>query len=129
MALETKDLYYGSADKKTEQIALMKKFGWEYTEDRRYGRSGYHAVYARDKDMPNYRLVAALEEKYFRLDGQKKYYQPADPWICILLFVLFIIPLVFYLWFKSDQKQKYADFNAGLERQKNEILKEVSTLV
>ena len=37
------------------------------------GRTSYN-VLARDMDMPNYRLIKALDDKYFALKAQKGIY-------------------------------------------------------
>lgn len=39
------------------------------------GRTSYN-VLARDMDLPNYRLIKALDDKYFALKAQKKVYAP-----------------------------------------------------
>lgn len=52
------------------------KFGWKHTEDTRVrsGRTSHtEHILARDKDMENYRLIAALEAKYFNLKSQLKH--------------------------------------------------------
>jgi hypothetical protein len=57
------------------------KFGWKHTEDTRVrsGRTSHtEHILARDKDMENYRLIAALEAKYFNLKSQLKTYTPMD---------------------------------------------------
>ena len=108
------------------------KFGWSHTEDKsvRHGphRSTAH-ILARDKDMPNYRLVAALDAKYFTLKPQLKTYVPADAFTAVVLFLLFILPFVIYLVYKSSQKKKIDENNATIQKQMNEILDEVATLL
>ena len=108
------------------------KFGWEHTEDasRRHGphHSTVH-VLARDKDTPNYRLIAALEAKYFSLKAQLKSYTPMDVGWSIVLFLLLIFPFVIYAAYKSSQKKKIDENNAKIHSQMNKILNEVATLL
>jgi hypothetical protein len=112
--------------------AEYEKFGWQHTEDKRVRVSRTHHlvhVLARDKDMPNYRLIAALDAKYFSLKSQKQTYYPMDPLWGIVAFLFFIFPFVIYASVKSSQKKKIAEHNADIQRQMDEILKEVSTLL
>ena len=112
--------------------AEYEKFGWKHTEDTRV-RSGrtHHTehILARDKDMPNYRLIAALDTKSFSLKSQKKTYEPMDPLWGIVTFLLFVIPFVIYAVVKSSQKRSIAEHNANIQRQMNDILKEVAPLL
>lgn len=113
-------------------ISIYLKFGWKHTEDT-HGRHGPHYrtrhVLARDKDNPNYRLLAALEQKYFALKGQLKTYEPMDPLISILLFLLLILPFVFYANVKLTQKQEVEAHNAKIKAQMDKVLKEAAPLL
>lgn len=108
------------------------KFGWKHTEDTRV-RSGrtYHTenILARDKDMENYRLIAALEAKYFNLKSQLKTYQPMDPLWGIVAFLCFIIPFIIYAVVKSNQKSNIEANNANIRKQMDAVLKEVQPLL
>lgn len=108
------------------------KFGWKHTEDTRvrHGRTHHtEHILARDKDMENYRLIAALESKYFNLKGQLKTYQPMDPLWGIVAFLFFIIPFIIYAVVKSNQKSKIEEHNANIHRQMDAVLKEVKPLL
>lgn len=130
MKIETKELGTGAWVNKDAQVALMAKFGWEHTQDVSHGRGGSGAIYARDTEMPNYRLIAALEDKYFMLEKKKKHYSPiTDSPENFLLILLLVVPFVLYLIFKIRQKKRIAKHNASIEAQQNEILKEVATLL
>ena len=124
MNIETKTVVGDTAE--------YEKFGWEHTEDARVGNGRSHHtehILARDKDMPNYRLIAALDTKYFSLKSQKKTYEPMDPFWGIVAFFLFVIPFVIYAAVKSSQKRSIDEHNANIQRQMNDILKEVAPLL
>ena len=135
MNIETKEVHLGWGDKgeRERNLKVYESFGWKYTQDVRRGKSSYN-VLARDMDMPNYRLIKALDDKYFALKEQKKYYQPIydDPLnflMMLALLILFVFPLVIYLVFKSRQKARIQEHNANLERQMEECLKEARALL
>jgi len=124
MNIETKSIY--------GEIDDYLKFGWKHTQDHsvRSGRTSHlEHILARDADMPNYVLIAALESKYFALKKQKKYYEPMDPLLSIALFVCLIIPFVIYLFIKTGQKDSIEAHNAEIQKQMDAILKEVAPLV
>ena len=84
--------------------------------------------------MPNYRLIKALDDKYFALKAQKKVYEPIydEPinfLVMFLLLILFVIPLVIYLLFKGNQKARIQEHNAKLDREMEDILKEARSLL
>ena len=113
-------------------ISEYLKFGWQRSGEstRRHGPHHYtEIIIARDKDMPNYRLIAALDAKYFSLKSQKKTYEPMDPLWGIVTFLLFVIPFVIYALVKSSQKASIADHNEKIQKQMDAILKEVATLL
>lgn len=135
MNIETKEVHLGWGDKgeREKNLKVYESFGWKYTQDVRRGKSSYN-VLARDMDMPNYRLIKALDDKYFALKEQKKYYKPIydDPFNffqMFLMLVLFVFPLVIYLVFKSRQKARIQEHNTDLERQMEECLKEARALL
>lgn len=113
-------------------VAEYEKFGWQQSETRRVhrGRSSHtEYVVARDMDRENYRLLAALEAKYFSLKAQKKTYEPADPLIGVALFFLFVFPLVIYLLAKNSQKEKIDSHNNRLQLQMDAVVKEAAELL
>ena len=114
------------------EISDYLRFGWKHTEDVRRGHARHHyteSVLARDKDMQNYRLIAALEAKYFSLKAQKKVYEPMDPLWGIISFLCLIVPFIIYAAVKSSQKSKIEEENARLQREMNKVLKEVAPLL
>ncbi len=124
MNIETKTVHGDFSD--------YLKFGWSHTEDSHVRHGPRHStvhILARDKDMPNYRLIAALDAKYFALKSQLNTYTPMDVGLSIALFLLFIFPFVIYLAYKSSQKKKIDQNNAKIHGQMNEILNEVATLL
>ena len=130
MNIETKEQHYFDEKAKNRQIALMAKFGWQYTQDVKRSRGSHYAVFARDKDMPNYRLIAALDDKYFSLERRKKTYSPiTDSPENFLLILLLVIPFLLYLAYKTAQKKRIRSHNAAIESQQEAILKEVATLL
>ena len=108
------------------------KFGWKHTEDTRVGGGRSHHtehILARDKDMENYRLIAALEAKYFNLKSQLKTYQPMDPLLGLVAFLCFIIPFIIYAVVKSNQKSKIEYNNTKIRTQMDAVLKKVKPLL
>ena len=135
MNIETREVRLGWSEKgeRERNLKVYESFGWKYTQDVRRGKSSYDLL-ARDMDMPNYRLIKALDDKYFALKEQKKYYQPIydDPLNFLMMFallILFVFPLVIYLVFKSRQKARIQEHNANLEIQMEECLKEARALL
>ena len=114
------------------EVEEYLKFGWKHTEDTRVrvGRSSHtRHILARDKDMPNYRLIAALENKYFTLKSQKKYYNSIDPLWCLVAFLVFIVPGIIYVVVKHNQKKNIEAHNYAIQRQMDAVLAEVKPLI
>lgn len=113
-------------------VADYLKFGWKHTDDHsvRSGRTAHtEHILARDKDMPNYRLIAALESKYFGLKASLKTYNPMDPLMGFLAFLIFIFPFIIYALVKRSQKQKIQAWNGQVRRKMNVIVAEVEPLL
>lgn len=109
-------------------------FGWQKTGTNEYhvGRSHLRreeTILSRDKDMEHYDLICALEKKYFAAKDSKKYYEPIDPWIVILCFLLFVIPGVIYLVVKNNQYQDVIEWNVRASNIMESCLKEAKTLL
>lgn len=135
MNIETKEVHLGYSDngERARNLKVYEGFGWKYTQDVRRGRSTYN-VLARDKDMPNYRLIKALEDKYFTLKNQKKVYtpiydEPVNFLVMFLLLILFVFPLIIYLVFKSNQKAKIRELNERLDKEMEKCLNEARALL
>ena len=135
MNIETREVILGWDDKgeRERNLKIYESFGWKYTQDVRRAKSSYIFL-VRDMDMPNYRLIKALDDKYFALKKQMKYYEPIydDPlnfFGMFLMLLFFVFPLVIYLVFKSRQKARIQEHNDDLERQMEECLKEARALL
>ena len=114
-----------------EDIPALKKFGWRYAEefsDLPQEISSPSKFLARDKDMPNYELILALENKYFATKNKIVTYEPANPFIIIILFVIGLLPGVLYLLFKSNEKNEYDSYNSKLKKEMESIAQEASLL-
>ena len=102
-------------------------FGWTHTEDTQvhYGR-GYHKAYvlARDKDMPNYATLSALEGKYFGLKRTKKIYTPMEGTTVALCFLFLIIPGILYVSLKLRQKSKINEHNYAVQKKMDAVVAE-----
>ncbi|MDE5562797.1 MAG: hypothetical protein K2J01_04550 [Clostridiales bacterium] len=132
MNIETKvvKVYnYSSYDENKDELM---HFGWVHTEDTEVheGR-GYKPAYvmARDKNMPNYAAITALEKHYFNLKHTKKTYTPMEASNVLLAFVAFIIPGVLYVTFKSKQKKRIKEHNAAAQKQMDEIVAKAKLLL
>lgn len=115
-----------------EDMAARRKFGWKNAEDFPdfpQEISNKAKYLARDKDMPNYELIAALEKKYYATKGKLLTYEPANPFIVIILFLLGLLPLIVYLVYKSSQKNECSDYNFKIRREMDSISQEASLLL
>ena len=130
MTIETKELYVGTYQKKQSEIKIRGYFGWEYVEDKHYGRSGtLHIVLKRDKDLTNYKKLDELEKRYDNYKKQIKTYSPiSDSPEMFLLILLLIFPFVIYCVYKHNQKIEIRNNNGRLIREMNEIIKEAKTI-
>lgn len=108
------------------------KFGWKHTKSNkvRHGKHSYiEHVLERDRDMPNYSSVVALERKYFSLKSQLKTYDPMEPLVVFVSFICLIIPFIIYVSYKSNQKKQIESHNSNIRRQMDDIKKEASALL
>ncbi len=107
------------------------KFGWKQTGTTKSGGRARHTEYvlSRDKDMPNYRLILALENKYFSLKSQLKTYSEVDIGTAIVLFLLFVLPFVIYIGFKMHQKWEVDANNSTILSKMKDVEKEVAPLL
>ena len=135
MNIETKEVHLGweKDGERARNLKVYESFGWKYTQDAHRGRTTYN-ILARDMDMPNYRLIKALDDKYFALKAQKKVYtpiydEPLNFLIMFLLLLLFVFPLIIYLVFKGSQKARINEHNTKLDRQMNQVLNEARALL
>lgn len=117
-------------------VDLYKSFGWELTDTKeekvRWGHTHKNVkryVLARDKEDKNYEELKKLESKYFELDSRRLSYTPIDSCIAIILFLLFIIPCIFYVWYKKKEQNRIDLYNQNLEKQKKQILNQANSLM
>ena len=109
--------------------AELMAFGWEQVDVAVVGISEY-AVLARDKNMRNYRRIAALDEEYFSLKNQKKVYQGRFVFTTFLMFLLFfVIPGFIYVGYKIYRKKEVKRYNEQIQVQLDTILDEARKLL
>ena len=109
--------------------AELQAFGWEQVDIAVVGFSEY-AVLARDKNMRNYRRIAALDEEYFSLKNQKKVYQGRFVFTTFLMFLLFfVIPGFIYVGYKIYRKKEVKRYNEQIQVQLDTILDEARKLL
>ncbi len=92
----------------------LTAFGWQPTQtaSRRSGRSSHSVqIMARETSMPHYNEYRRLEEDYEAAKGDIKYYSSMEFTTVLLLLLLFIIPGVLYIAFKSSQKSNIEAHN------------------
>jgi len=107
-------------------IEDLTAFGWQKTEEttRRSGRSTHHyQILARETSMPNYNEYRKLENDYEAAKSKIKYYDSMEATTVLLLLVLFILPGVLYIAYKSSQK---SDIEANNKKCKELMQKAVS---
>jgi len=114
-------------------ISDYLRFAWKHTEDTSYSSGRIHgtaSVLARDKEMPNYKLISALEDKYFHLKSNIKIYKPiSDNWeLAVILFLLLVMPFAIYCIYKGKQKRKINENNNHLQIEMEKVLEEVKSL-
>ena len=105
-------------------------FGWSFKEDVRVRHGKHHVtehVLVRDRDIENYQYLRVQEQRYFALKAEKKYYEPIDPFICLIALLLGILPGVIYIALKSNQKANIEAHNNKIQLQMNTIIKEVNS--
>ena len=115
-----------------EDAHVYINFGWQHTEDVRKGsgpRKHTEHVLVRDLDMPNYDEIKELENEYLTLKSQIQRYEPIDPTIGFLLFVLLMFPFFIYYGFKKKQKEEINDHNTKIKIKMAHILKSAKELI
>ena len=104
----------------------LTAFGWQKTEEttRRSGRTNHnYQILARETSMPNYNEYRKLENDYEAAKSKIKYYDSMEATTVLLLLVLFILPGVLYIAYKSSQK---SDIEANNKKCKELMQKAVS---
>lgn len=118
--IETIQLY---GNRTSEKVLDAKAFGWQDTQEVSCGSRSRHTetILARDTNMPNYLEIKKLESEFNTCKSGLKKYEPADPLNCILFFCLLVFPLVIYLIYKSEQKEKIESNNLVLISRMNQL--------
>lgn len=121
--IETKKIRLGYNDDSLAQIEDAKSFGWQETDSlsERHGRhTSHYKILARETTMKNYNAIRRLEINYDEARSNIKYKADVDGLTALLLFLLFIIPGVLYLSYKSNKNKeiKENNDNCHLEMQK-----------
>ena len=123
--IETKDviiLGYPTGDRDSRKqyekcqnyINDLTSFGWQKTQEvlRHHGRTSSRVqVLARETSMPNYTEYVKYENEYEAAKGEIKNYNPMELSTIFLLLILFIVPGVLYIAFKSNQKSNINNNN------------------
>lgn len=95
-------------------IKDMQAFGWEPTQttSRREGRCTYdYQIMARDTSMAHYNDYKQLEEVYKTNKANIKTYIEAEFTTALLLLLVFLIPGIIYIAYKSTQKASIGSHN------------------
>ena len=125
--IETIQLY---GNRTSEKVLDAKAFGWQDTQEVRCGSRSHHTetILATMKqeevkinDLLNYLEIKKLESEFNTCKSGLKKYEPADPLNCILFFCLLVFPLVIYLIYKSEQKEKIESNNLVLISRMNQL--------
>lgn len=92
----------------------LTAFGWQPTQKvtERHGRTNSrYQIMARETSMPNYNELRKCEMAYEDAKSRIKTYSSAEFTTVLLLLLIFIIPGVLYLVFKSSQKSSINENN------------------
>jgi hypothetical protein len=77
---------------------------------------------ARDKDMKNHSLPAALENNYFQLKSQLRTYSPiTDSPEMFHLILPLVFQFIIYHVYKGNQKRNIQENNAQLHQQMSKV--------
>ena len=113
------DKYYRKMyEESMKYIDDLTAFGWQKTQTavQRHGRtSSNYQIFARETTMPNYEQIKDLEDKYETAKNSFKHYERASISTAFLLLLLFILPGVLYIVYKTTKKNAINDNN---QRQK-----------
>lgn len=97
-------------------LSDYQEFGWVYVRD---GGPTHSYRLERDTKMPHYDELESLCDTYETAkSGIKEYHGPKFS-TCLILFILFIFPMVIYLVAKNFQKKSILEKNS----QKYEIMR------
>ena len=98
-------------------------FGWQKTQtaEQRHGKThSNYQILARETTIPNYEQLRKLEVEYETAKGNILTYEKASISTAFLLLLLFILPGVLYIVFKTSKKNSIMNHN----QQQKEIMKQ-----
>lgn len=106
-------------------------FGWQVADKHRSGTKKHHTSYtlARDLGMKNIDKIKLLEEAYFKYKSRIRTYEPANPMICIPLFILLIFPMVLYLIYKKNEKAEIEENNNYCRKAMYDLVQQAKALL
>ncbi len=114
------------------EVEDRKKFGWKNANefpDFPANLSNSSQILARDKDMPNYDTITALEKKYETLKKAYLHYEPMNIAFAILTFCLGIIPFLIYLLVRANNKRNVESHNMFVYKELDSVKNEASALL
>lgn len=125
--IETKQVYlsgWQNGDKYTRMlyddchnyIQDLTAFGWQPTQEstERHGRiTSHYQIMARETSMEHYNELRKLESEYELAKSQIKSYSSMKFTTALLLLLIFIVPGVIYIAYKTNQKNSINENNAN----------------
>lgn len=97
-----------------DYIQDLTAFGWQPTQETssRSGRTThYYQIMARETSMPHYNEYRRLENDYETAKGNLQVYNSMEFTIVLLLLLIFIVPGVIYIAYKTNQKNNIESNN------------------
>ena len=97
-------------------------FGWQKTQtvEQRHGRfNSNYQILARETTMPDYQQLKTLEDQYEAAKENIQHYEKASISTAFLLLLLFILPGVLYIVYKTTKKNSIMANN----QEQKEIMK------
>ena len=97
-----------------DYIQDLTAFGWQPTQETSSssGRTTYYyQIMARETSMPHYNEYRRLENDYETAKGNLQVYNSMEFTTVLLLLLIFIVPGVIYIAYKTDQKNNIESNN------------------
>ncbi len=114
--IETKEISTYQKD----YIQDLTAFGWQPTQEtsRRSGRTTHHyQIMARETSMPHYNEYRRLENDYETAKGNLQVYNSMEFTTVLLLLLIFIVPGIIYIAYKTNQKNNIESNNQNCRSQ------------
>lgn len=86
-------------------------------------------VFTRPENLPGIKKLDSLLEEWEKLESQKRFHSPADPFVAILCFILVIIPGIIYVAYKTKKKKKINEGNKELAEQQKKLEEEADSIL